>query len=239
MKMNNKHYFSLLELLIVIAIIAILAGMLLPALNSAKRKAASITCTGNLKQFSSGIFMYANDFNGLMLMRDRLSGTAYPGGKILVDGKYITVAVAGCPTVEPIKIRTTAQGATPDNTYNAYGYGVNIEHGDLSAANVTSSEGYNYICINIDKLGQCERNGGFSIPLVGEAMNKNSGKESPWLQRSGSSYYWHLPHISRMNLILKDGHAESLDKNILKYKFSPPDKTLKLVFNNINSMMEF
>lgn len=42
--------FTIIELLIVISIIAILAGLLLPVLNSAREKGKTIACTGNLRQ---------------------------------------------------------------------------------------------------------------------------------------------------------------------------------------------
>ena len=54
--------FTLIELLIVIAVIAILTGLLLPALNSAREKARVITCISNAKTSSRQMLMYANDF---------------------------------------------------------------------------------------------------------------------------------------------------------------------------------
>ncbi len=54
--------FSLIELLIVIAIIAVLMGMLLPVLNSAREKAHGMQCLSNLKQIGTASAMYSNEW---------------------------------------------------------------------------------------------------------------------------------------------------------------------------------
>jgi len=51
---------------VVIAIIAILAAMLLPALASAKKKAGQIACLSNQKQLALGLIMYADEFGDVM-----------------------------------------------------------------------------------------------------------------------------------------------------------------------------
>jgi hypothetical protein len=55
--------------LIVVAIIAVLVGMLLPALGKARQTAKKINCLTNLRQLAMGMGMYLNDWSGNLNLR--------------------------------------------------------------------------------------------------------------------------------------------------------------------------
>jgi len=63
MKRSTVHYFSLVELLIVIAIIMILAGILVPALNSSRNTAKKAQCLANQKNIGVYVYQYAYNNN--------------------------------------------------------------------------------------------------------------------------------------------------------------------------------
>jgi len=72
--LRKRSWFSLIELLVVIGIIALLASLLLPALNRAREVGKRIVCASNMGQIGVAFQLYYNDYNG------RLPPGYYTGG---------------------------------------------------------------------------------------------------------------------------------------------------------------
>lgn len=71
--------FTLVEVLVVVAIIAMLCAMLLPTLNLARRQGDRIRCAGNLRTFGHALLVYASDLGRFPDLSDR-SGVRLPAG---------------------------------------------------------------------------------------------------------------------------------------------------------------
>ena len=63
---KSCRIFTLIELLIVIAIIAILAGMLLPALSKVRAKGHALHCLNNFSQAGKSLIFYASDYQDFL-----------------------------------------------------------------------------------------------------------------------------------------------------------------------------
>src|SRR5256714_2053260 len=61
---KSSRAFTLVELLVVIGIIAVLIGVLLPALSRARQTALSAACMSNMRQVGNAALMYAMNFKG-------------------------------------------------------------------------------------------------------------------------------------------------------------------------------
>ncbi len=228
---RDKHDFTLIELLIVVAIIAILAGLLLPALNLAKEKARAIKCVNNLKQCNLAIISYGHDYKEISPLTYKL-GTAdnnwnwftmmciFPYGrgpsKPPFVAKYLTNPDAAyCPSSSPASLKEfqrpfTYEGGGGDNpqTYGVYlAYNTNLHTGDQQPKPTNiSEEGDNYYGNSV--YYNCLR-----YPSNHFIMSdSSSGKEKGCLPlQKASRGMVRMRHAGRANTAMADGHVEPLD----------------------------
>lgn len=95
--MSRNRAFTLVELLVVIGIIALLIGILIPALSKAQQQAKITACLSNMRQLTQGWMMYANDFKGSIPFAEtngerKADGTINTDNKDKRDGWVVDIA---------------------------------------------------------------------------------------------------------------------------------------------------
>ncbi|EDM29324.1 hypothetical protein LNTAR_23079 [Lentisphaera araneosa HTCC2155] len=103
-KKSKLQRFTLIEVLVVVAIIGILASLLLPSLSKARGNAQRSVCVNNLKNISQALLMYPDDNDDYYTHGDSRGGNNTTWDDLLGEGEYdgrnITTAVAQAGRIE-------------------------------------------------------------------------------------------------------------------------------------------
>lgn len=227
--------FTLIELLLVIAIIAILASMLLPALNNARKNVKTIQCISQLRQTMQGCLLYETDFDGRILAYEKTTGLSWV--KLMSRQKYLNRKVAICPNTKKYK-----GGNLDDETYS-YCYGMG---------------NYRYALLREPHFG-----GGYYYDTVnGWGFNSKRVKQPSKLAVLADTVYYsgstkagigcyqfelmgftesgevgvYLAHRNKANIAFLDGHIETLSFAAL---YPWPTRIIFVIAENLEKLQPF
>lgn len=198
----NRHLaFTLVELLVVVAIIALLAGLLLPALSRARSQAQATRCLSNLHQLGIGCALYEND------NADRFPETAHQAASwIGTLAVYGLTNIYRCP-LDTNQLRLASFAVNDFLTPNPFG-AAQLDFSRLSALPAPS-----------ETMHSGETTGDYGSADHFHFADAASGGFNP---RSFSSQVAVERHRGRANYLFADTHATAIAWSQVRDLLGPP-----------------
>jgi len=213
--------FTLVELLVVISIIGLLAGLAVPAINSGLKSAKAGACLSNLHQIGVATVAYAADNN--LKLPDAGSGTTdmwatkiatFMGGDTKKKNNVFV-----CPGA--LKSVSEATGANVAITYGVHG-GLMPKGG--TASNITCVMRQSEVILAADMCQDpgnkgwspyCLENPSIVVSQSGGrsgSMDLSAAIATSTDADSGNNAWMRYRHSGKVNVVMFDGHAEAIEK---------------------------
>ncbi len=189
-------------------IIAILAGMLLPALNSAREKARAVSCLGNLKQIGYACRFYMNDFNGYLIGSGVYPSTVHSTGRTHWLG-YLREAYL---KREPYTTKRDLFYCPSESRYTSIegDYGLNTWLNGYEHKVRASCNGPEELHFRTNERHVMQPAGAFTI------MDKNNNRTDSSTINEPS--HWSNRHNAQCNVLFLDGRVEGRRQRDMLYK---------------------
>jgi len=222
------HAFTLVELLVVVAIIAILAALGIPLIKSTIEKGNSTKCVNNLRQIGLAIVQYTADNDGYLPYS---YSPTVPGGQDSFSGYN-----AALPQLLNVGVYSKAFPTANDYNKPTARHPFNCPSCKIASRTYTANEGVMGATFAIDRYPQRKLNALSDVSKLVLIADDNAG-DSP--TSAGADYFNetdYLPkigvrHNGKANILFADFHIEAISKtNLIKRYENNTSYTLQNVF---------
>jgi len=218
----KRNFFTLIELLMVVAVIALLAAILLPALQAAKEAGQRTICFSNLRQCAIGWLNYGADYDGRIRLTyaDNSAWTYSPNTcwprMMMTETKYLKRKVMGDPYSKPryadIPVAWNEGYDNNEIFYSGWGkkydwqgfYGMPQPEWYFGCVTGTYGGGGAHM-LYLSRVRQAS-----NFFILGDSLEWYNGpgyqQTKPAIVGHDARYLWRI-HKNAANVVMLDGHA--------------------------------